>query len=121
MGARDEVVDGSGMGEGDGESVAAEPGSGWDFSRGGGRSVVECLPVVQGGMDRNSSNVRTRGLQHFHPVQLSKYMFIELRNGLYFRRRCASQNLPFCPSWKIGGPGWYVQSSSGSVNFFPQD
>ena len=30
-------------------------------------STVECLPVVQGGMERNSSNVRTRGLQHFQP------------------------------------------------------
>lgn len=31
-------------------------------------STVECLPVVQGGMVRNSSKVRTRGLQHFQPV-----------------------------------------------------
>ena len=38
------------------------------FSMVGGISVVECLPVVQGGMERNSSNVRTRGLQHFQPV-----------------------------------------------------
>lgn len=30
-------------------------------------STVECLPVVHGGMARNSSNVRTRGLQQFHP------------------------------------------------------
>lgn len=30
-------------------------------------SMVECLPVVQGGMTRNSSKVKTRGLQHFHP------------------------------------------------------
>ena len=30
-------------------------------------STVECLPVVQGGMERNSSNVRTRGLQHVQP------------------------------------------------------
>lgn len=32
-------------------------------------STVECLPVVHGGIFRNSSNVRTRGLQHFHPVR----------------------------------------------------
>jgi hypothetical protein len=38
------------------------------FSMVGGRSVVECLPVVQGGMERNSSKVRTRGLQHFQPL-----------------------------------------------------
>lgn len=30
-------------------------------------SIVECIPVVHGGMAKNSSNVRTRGLQHFHP------------------------------------------------------
>jgi hypothetical protein len=29
--------------------------------------VVLCLPVVHGGMERNSSKVRTRGLQHFQP------------------------------------------------------
>ena len=31
-------------------------------------STVECLPVVHGGISRNSSNVRTRGLQHFQPA-----------------------------------------------------
>ena len=72
MGARDEAADVSGVGV---ESVAAELGSGWDFSRAGGRSVVECLPVVQGGIDRNSSKVRTRGLQHFQPIGLSKYVY----------------------------------------------
>lgn len=30
-------------------------------------SVVECLPVVQGGIERNSSKVRTRVLQHLQP------------------------------------------------------
>jgi len=28
---------------------------------------VECTPVVQGGMSMNSSKVRTRVEQHFHP------------------------------------------------------
>lgn len=37
------------------------------FSSCGGWSVVECLPVVQGRMERNSSKVKTRGLQHFQP------------------------------------------------------
>lgn len=32
-------------------------------------STVECLPVVHGGIVRNSSKVRTRGLQHFQPIQ----------------------------------------------------
>ena len=47
--------------------IAASEASGCFFSRLGGMSVVECLPVVQGGMERNSSKVRTRGLQHFQP------------------------------------------------------
>jgi hypothetical protein len=38
-------------------------------------STVECLPVVHGGIERNSSKVRTRGLQHFQPVVLSQSMF----------------------------------------------
>ncbi len=49
-------------------------GVGWVSSEGAGggpgeevSSTVECLPVVQGGIARNSSNVKTRGLQHFHP------------------------------------------------------
>ena len=29
---------------------------------------MEWVPIVQGVMERNSSKVRTRGLQHFHPV-----------------------------------------------------
>lgn len=33
---------------------------------------MECLPVVQGGMVMNSSKVRTRGLQHFHPADVSE-------------------------------------------------
>lgn len=51
-----------------GEGEGAVAGSSCGFSRTGGRSVVECLPAVQGGMDRNSSKVSTRGLQHFQPV-----------------------------------------------------
>jgi hypothetical protein len=38
-------------------------------------STVECLPVVHGGIERNSSNVRTRGLQHFQPVDSSQITF----------------------------------------------
>jgi len=34
-------------------------------------SVVECFPVVQGGMAINSSKVSTRGLQHFQPSNVS--------------------------------------------------
>lgn len=40
---------------------------GGDFGA-GVSSVVECLPFVQGGIERNSSKVRTRVLQHFQPV-----------------------------------------------------
>jgi len=35
---------------------------------------VECLPVVHGGMARNSSKVRTRGLQHFHPIDTYQFL-----------------------------------------------
>ena len=31
-------------------------------------STVEWVPVVQGAIFRNSSKVRTRGLQHFQPI-----------------------------------------------------
>lgn len=31
-------------------------------------STVECFPVVHGGIERNSSNVKTRGLQHVQPI-----------------------------------------------------
>lgn len=68
-GAREGEADTSG--EVDVTIVAAEFGSAWDFSIAGGRSVVECLPTVQGGIERNSSKVKTRGLQHFQPVKLS--------------------------------------------------
>jgi hypothetical protein len=77
----------------EGSSVDAEPfvatamgfgaaGSGRLFTDGEGTgrgagvsSTVECLPVVHGGMERNSSKVRTRGLQHFQPVASSQSMF----------------------------------------------
>lgn len=53
---------GTGVAAGDGTSAAGLGGST------GVSSTVECLPVVQGGMARNSSKVRTRGLQHFQPA-----------------------------------------------------
>ena len=68
IGAREEADDsGGGLIVKD----AAKLASGWVFSIAGGLSVVECFPVVQGGMERNSSKVRTRGLQHFQPVEVS--------------------------------------------------
>lgn len=63
IGARE----GSGEGEGAEEASAGASGAAF-FSTWGGWSVVLCLPVVQGGMARNSSKVRTRGLQHFQPI-----------------------------------------------------
>lgn len=51
-------------GVGAGGSSVAFLGSGAGVS-----STVECLPVVHGGMARNSSKVKTRGLQHFQPAK----------------------------------------------------
>ena len=45
----------------------------------GGLSVVECTPVVHGSISRNSSKLRTRGLQHFHPCHMSKQSFDKLQ------------------------------------------
>lgn len=72
------------------------------FSIVGGRSVVECLPVVHGGIERNSSKVKTRGLQHFQPAQ-AVLVYPRVRDHF---ETLANHFLPFCPSWKIGGPGW---------------
>lgn len=51
-----------GSGDASGTSDAAGLGSGAGVS-----SMSVWAPVVQGGMARNSSKVRTRGLQHFQP------------------------------------------------------
>lgn len=47
--------------------------------RGGVSSTVECFPVVQGGIERNSSNVKNRGLQHFQPISWSQPVFDRFR------------------------------------------
>lgn len=59
-----------GGGGSDSDSVAILAGSTFGFSTAGGRSVVLCLPVVHGGIDMNSSKVKTLGLQHFHPIEV---------------------------------------------------
>lgn len=51
-------------GAGAGGSSVTLGGSGAGVS-----STVECLPVVHGAIARNSSKVKTRGLQHFQPGQ----------------------------------------------------
>jgi hypothetical protein len=38
-------------------------------------STSECLPFVQGSIARNSSNVKTRGLQHSQPSELYEHLF----------------------------------------------
>lgn len=59
-------VTGTGTGVGAAETTSSAAG----FGGGAGvSSTVECLPVVQGGIARNSSKVRTRGLQHFQPTR----------------------------------------------------
>jgi len=67
------------------------------FSIVGGRSVVECLPVVQGGMERNSSKVRTRGLQHFQPAKRA-LVSPPIQQNKILIESIANQFLPFCPS-----------------------
>lgn len=57
---------GRGAGAGAGAGTGATSAAGFLGST-GVSSTVECLPVVHGGIARNSSKVRTRGLQHFHP------------------------------------------------------
>lgn len=47
----------------------ASPSTSGVGSGNGVSSTVECFPVVHGGIERNSSKVRTRGLQHFQPGQ----------------------------------------------------
>jgi hypothetical protein len=47
-------------------------------------STVECLPVVHGAMSRNSSKVRTRGLQHFQPGKLAVSQRAEIRKKLKY-------------------------------------
>lgn len=54
-----------------GAGIGVASGSALGGSGTGTSSVVECFPVVQGGIDRNSSKVRTRGLQHFQPERAS--------------------------------------------------
>jgi hypothetical protein len=45
-------------------------------------TTVACWPVAQGGIERNSSNVRTRVLQHFQPVSgVSKDCFSDVSEG----------------------------------------
>lgn len=48
-------------------NLAASSGAMVLGSGAGVSSTVQWRPVVQGGMVMNSSNVRTRGLQHFQP------------------------------------------------------
>lgn len=51
--------------------VGAMTSSALEGSGTGVSSTVECLPVVHGGIERNSSKVKTRGLQHFQPEKLA--------------------------------------------------
>lgn len=69
-------------------SMAIGFGGGGTFSKtsddGGGSglgvsSMVECFPVVQGGIERNSSKVKNRGLQHFQPMSSGQPLFDRFR------------------------------------------
>ena len=56
-------------------------------------STVECFPVVQGGIERNSSNVKNRGLQHCQPMSVSQPMCL-----IYSDKQYEGAQTPFCPS-----------------------
>ena len=56
-----------------GGAVLESSSVGWTCSGLGVSSTVECLPVVHGGMLRNSSKVSTRGLQHFQPDSMVSF------------------------------------------------
>ena len=63
----------------------------------GTSSTMECFPVVQGGIERNSSNVKNRGLQHFQP-ESSQPMFDRLKQAI--ERGCPDTFLPFMKDWR---------------------
>jgi hypothetical protein len=74
-----ETGGGAGTGCGGGAWAATGCGAGMGGSSGTGfgggagvSSTMECLPVVHGGMSRNSSNVRTRGLQQVQPGEVGQ-------------------------------------------------
>lgn len=52
----------------EGSTFGSDPVGCWTGLRLGVLSTSACLPLVQGGISRNSSNVRTRRLQHFQPI-----------------------------------------------------
>lgn len=55
----------TGFGGGGTSSGTSDSGGGSPL---GVSSTVEWVPVVHGGIERNSSNVKNRGLQHFQPI-----------------------------------------------------
>lgn len=62
-------------------------------------STVECLPVVHGGMVRNSSKVRTRVLQHFQPADhlsdRGPHLQLRIRATGFFATPRSLPDLPF--------------------------
>lgn len=64
-------------------------------------STVECLPVVHGGMARNSSKVKTRGLQHFQPEKLA---VSRGRSVTEARDKIECHIAP--PQWSTVNPWW---------------
>lgn len=76
---------------GSGVIVAVE-GSGAGVS-----STVECLPVVHGGISRNSSKVRTRGLQHFQPFGVEPSVLVVL---IYHKLRTQLTFLTLVEYWR---------------------
>jgi hypothetical protein len=89
------------------------------FSILGGRSVVLCRPSVHGGMLRNSSKVRTRGLQHFHPersqlpltAMCRRYVWEALSSFLVIRTRCGSTGKLTFLTLMEDGRAWMVDAN----------
>ena len=65
-------------------------------------SSAECFPVVHGAMARNSSNVRTRGLQHFQPTSI---VLVKPRCDGDNRNGRADTFLPFVEDGRSGMVG----------------
>jgi hypothetical protein len=90
MGIRGTVTSSTGTGAATAAAQSAD-GFGWGA---GVSSTVLWVPVVHGGMARNSSKVRTRGLQHCQPNKKKKNTHTSVGEGF---SRMISWGISACP------------------------